>query len=140
MALREDLARVDLFRALPPAAFDELMQHGVTLKLRPGNTVVQEGSSDAGFQLIRRGTAQVLVHGVPRRELGPGDYFGEMSLVGAGPRSATIIAGPEGVDTFALSSLNFSTLMDGHPDVPRALLPVLIARIRELDSRQQPAE
>jgi CRP/FNR family cyclic AMP-dependent transcriptional regulator len=139
MTLRDDLRKVDLFHALPDATLDQLIGGGVTLKKRPGSVLVEQGSADAGFQLIRRGSVSVTVSGVDRGEMGPGDFFGEMSLLESAPRSATVVAGPEGAETFAVSSAAFSSLMDNNPQVARLLIPVLIRRIRAIESRTSPA-
>lgn len=134
MTLRAELTEVDLFRALPESALDELIQSGTTLKLRPGTAVVDQGSPDAGFHLIRAGSATVSVNGVKRALLTAGDYFGEMSLIDHAPRSASVTAGPEGVETLAVSALMFTAVMDKYPEIARGLLPVLTARIRFIES------
>ena len=134
MILSEALTQVDLFRALPASVMDDLIQGGATLKLHPGGTLVTQGATNSGFQLVRKGTAIVSVDGVERTTLAAGDYFGEISLIDHAPRSATVVAGPEGVETFALSPLAFSGLLDKHPKVARALLPVLTARIRAVEA------
>ena len=139
MDLRQALHQVDLFRALPESALDDLMQSGTTFKLPAGRAIVEQGAPGGGFQLIRTGSAVVSIDGFERVTLGEGQYFGEMSLIDNAPRSATVLAGPDGVTTFALSPLNFSALMDRHPQVARALLPVLTARIRAAESAHRPA-
>lgn len=136
MTLREALSQVDLFRALPDSALDEVLGIGTTFTLKPGTTLVIEGSSDGGFQIVRRGSATVIVHGVERGPINEGGYFGEMSLIDHQARSATIVAGPEGVETFAVSALAFASLMDRYPQIARALLPVLTARIRAIEAAQ----
>lgn len=136
MTLREPLSQVDLFGALPDTALDEIMGMGTTFTLQPGAARVIEGSSDAGFQIVKCGSATVSVNGVERGPVNEGGYFGEMSLIDHQGRSATIVAGPEGVETFAVSALAFSRLMDRYPQIARALLPVLTSRIRAIEAAQ----
>jgi CRP/FNR family transcriptional regulator, cyclic AMP receptor protein len=57
-----------------------------------GEIVIQQGSGAAAFFVIDAGTAKVLVDGTERRTLGPGEHFGEMALLDAGTRTATVIA------------------------------------------------
>jgi CRP/FNR family transcriptional regulator, cyclic AMP receptor protein len=137
MELREALTQVDLFRALPENVLEDLMQGGTSLRVPPGSIVVRQGSPEGGFQLVRKGSAIVSVNDVERGTLTAGQYFGEMSLIDSAPRSATVVAGPEGLETFAISPLTFSRLMDRNPQVARTLLPVLTARIRTVEASQR---
>lgn len=57
-----------------------------------GETVIQQGSGAAAFFVIISGEVTVLVDGVERRTLRDGDYFGEMALIDAGVRTATLKA------------------------------------------------
>ncbi len=136
MALRESLAEVDLFRDMSSVTINEVVQRGTKFKVGPGRVLVEQGSTDSGLQLVLEGSATVSVNGVDVGTLAPGQYFGEISLLDGAPRSATVVAGPDGVQTFALSSLSFSDLLDAHPDIARSLLKVLTARIRSIESRQ----
>jgi CRP-like cAMP-binding protein len=138
MALRDELKRIDLFAALPDSALDELIQAGTSFKLSPGKRIVQQGAADVGFQILRSGSAAVTVNDVDRGTIGAGDFFGEISLFDPdGRRSATIIAGPDGAETFAISALTFSSIMDKYPQIARALLPVLVRRIQAAEAAQQ---
>jgi CRP-like cAMP-binding protein len=136
VALRESLAEVDLFRGMSAVTINELIHRGTKLKVAPGRVLVEQGSTDAGLQLILEGSAIVSVNGVERGTLAAGQYFGEISLLDGAPRSATVVAGPEGAQTFALSSIAFSDLLDAHPDIARSLLKILTARIRSIEARQ----
>jgi CRP/FNR family cyclic AMP-dependent transcriptional regulator len=82
---------------------------------------------------VLEGSAEVTVNGESRPAMGPGDYLGEISMIDGAPRSATVVAGPEGLTTFRLSSLAFAPLMDT-PEVSRVLLKALCARIRTLEN------
>jgi CRP-like cAMP-binding protein len=86
------LRRVPLFAELDD---DELARVASVFKERrfaDGETVIQQGSGAAAFFVIESGTARVIVDGDERRQLGAGDHFGEMALIDAGTRTATVVA------------------------------------------------
>jgi CRP-like cAMP-binding protein len=128
------LAKVDLFEGLPADVLSDLVSRGTTLSTPAGRQVVEQGSADSGLQIVVEGSADVSVSGEARRPLGPGDYFGEISLIDGRPRSATIVAGPDGLRTFALSTLAFAPVIKGNPEVAQSLLKALCARIRSLEA------
>ncbi len=130
------LGKVALFKALPPAALNDLVHRGTKFKIGPDRVLVEQGSTDAGFHLILAGSATVSVNGEDVGSLTVGQHFGEISLIDGAPRSATVVAGPEGIQTFAVSSIAFGDLLDAHPEVARSLLTVLTARIRAIEARQ----
>jgi CRP-like cAMP-binding protein len=45
-----------------------------------------------------------------------------------------VVAGPDGARTFSISPLAFSDLLDAHPAIARALLPVLTTRLRRAEA------
>jgi len=134
VSLRESITNVDLFHDLPPRVLDEVISRGTKMKYAPGRTFVQQGSSDSGLQLILEGSATVSVHGNDVATLLPGQYLGEISLIDAAPRSASVTAGPEGASTFAMSPIAFSDLLDAHPEIARSVMKVLTAHIRRLEA------
>jgi CRP/FNR family transcriptional regulator, cyclic AMP receptor protein len=134
VAVRDAVANVDLFRGLPSSVLDDIISRGTTLRVGPGRVLVQQGAPDSGLQVIIGGSAVVSVNGVERRTLDEGAYFGEISLIDGAARSATVVAGPEGAHTFAMSPLAFSQVLDDHPEIARLLLKVLTAHIRRLES------
>ena len=92
----ERRARI-LERAALFATFTEAQRHQLAALCRevlhgPGQPIVSEGDPGSSAFVIGSGTAQVTIDGVrePVAMLGPGDFFGEMSLLTGEPRTATV--------------------------------------------------
>jgi CRP-like cAMP-binding protein len=132
--LRQLLAGIDLFSAVPEDVLSDLVAAGATFTTPPGGVAVLQGSTSAGLQVVIEGSADVEVNGVRRPSVGPGEYFGEISVIDGAGRSATLTAGDQGLKTFAISPVNFSSLIDKHPPLARSLLKALCARIRSLET------
>jgi CRP-like cAMP-binding protein len=99
-----------------------------------GGEIIEEGRGGAGFHLILDGTVTVLQGGEHRRTLGPGDYFGEISMIDGKPRSASVR--PEGtVRTLSLAAWKFAPLLDAHPTMARAMLLGLCEHLRAAEAR-----
>jgi len=134
------LSVVDLFAGLPAKVIRRIADSGEKEAHAAGATVISQGSAVGGFSAFSRsgvgmhvvleGGARVVVHGVEHGELGPGAYFGELSLIDGEPRSADVVAAPGGLVTFAISKWTFETLLEEHPEVAVPMLHVLCARLR----------
>ena len=133
-SLPQFLAKIDLFEGLSKDTLSDLIERGTTLEVPAGRHVIEQGADDAGLQVVLEGSALAEVNGVVREPLEVGDYFGEISMIDGLPRSATVVAGPAGLTTFALSALAFEPVVKENPDVAQALLKALTARIRLLEA------
>jgi hypothetical protein len=102
-----------------------------------GKTVLEEDQSAVGFHLILSGEAEARHGGSVVNTMGPGDYFGEMSLIDGKPRSASVVAKGD-LRTLAFPSWNFGRLLDENPDIMKALLVVMSDRIRSLSDAGEP--
>lgn len=56
-----------------------------------GRQLTRHGESSGTFFLLLEGGADVEVDGKPHRRLGPGDFFGEISMLDGGPATATVV-------------------------------------------------
>jgi CRP-like cAMP-binding protein len=83
-----------------------------------------EGEQGVGFFVIEDGEAEVTVGGEPRRTLGPGDHFGEVALLGAQPRTATITATTE-LRCYGMTSWQFRPLVEKDASLAWGLLQAL---------------
>jgi len=67
-----------------------------------------------------------------RATLRPGAFFGEMSLLDGGPRSATIVAETP-VRLLVISRRHFSVLLKDVPGLTQSLLMTLSRRVRQVE-------
>lgn len=141
------LATIDLFQGLSPKVLRHIASEGTTRSFDPGTPVVEEGSTVKGwssfskegvcFYVVLEGSGEVEVHGTHRATLGPGQYFGETSLIDGQPRTATVTAGPDGMRAFALSAFAFSPILEEHPTVALSMLKVIVGRLRAAEAAGQ---
>jgi CPA2 family monovalent cation:H+ antiporter-2 len=86
------LRRCDLFAEWPDQAVVEVSIEFAFRGFEPGQTAVRQGEANKTFFLVYEGQFEVRVDGVHRRVMGPGDFFGEISLLAGGLATATVTA------------------------------------------------
>jgi CRP/FNR family cyclic AMP-dependent transcriptional regulator len=123
------LRSVPLFQGLSTRELREVRRAGEDVQFPEGATIVTEGLLAGDFYLLLDGQTEVLMRGRRRRVLGPGDYFGEMSVIDGGPRSATVRALSR-VTALRLDRRAFLRLLDREGSIGRKLLLVMSERLR----------
>jgi MFS family permease len=111
------LRGVPLFAAQPPLAFERLALELVAVTVAPGEAVVTRGEAGDRLYIVEEGTLHVEQPEGGDVDLGPGDWFGEVALLSAVPRTATVRA----VSTarlFALDRDHFRGAVTVHPHNP----------------------
>ena len=86
------LASVPFFSALSPAARRAVAPYAEQIELDAGTQLTGEGKPGYLFFVIKSGTAKVLQDGREVRDLGEGDFFGEIALLKTSERNASVIA------------------------------------------------
>jgi CRP-like cAMP-binding protein len=132
---QEVLAEVHLFSGLSNRQLTRLTKLAREVTHDPGKSIADEGHGAAAFHVVLDGRGEVLVHGEHRRNIGPGDYFGEISLIDGLPRSATVQVGNDApMRTLAIFRTDFNQLLEDDPTFARALLVTLCTRLRAAES------
>jgi putative peptide zinc metalloprotease protein len=116
----ELLAGVPAFSHLPAPVLEELASRLTEERFRPSDRVVVEGETDDRLYLIVEGRAEASTIGpsgiVPLAALGPGELFGELSLLEAGSiRQATVTA-VEPLLLLGLRAACFRRTLDAHAE------------------------
>ena len=133
------LSRIDLFAGLSGRQLGRLASRAKEVHHQAGRTVTSEGNIGLGFHLILDGQATVTQGSTVRRRLGPGDHFGEISMIDGRRRSATVTAETP-MRTLTVPHSTFEELVDADPAFARGLLKVLCARLREAEEHIGAAE
>jgi CRP-like cAMP-binding protein len=99
------------------------------IEVAEGTVLARNGQPGDQFFLILDGSARVEVTSRKRSRLEPGQYFGEMSLLDGGPRSATVVAATP-LRLLVIKRRDFATLLREAPEVTQSLLATLSRRVR----------
>lgn len=122
------------FAGADPAAADEMLALMTRVHLERGAVLFSQGDPGASMYVVARGSLKVTRSAARERPtilavLGPGDVFGEMSLLDDSDRDATVTAvGP--TTLLELSRAKFDEESAKRPDLVRALLAHLARRLR----------
>ena len=97
-----------------------------------GKVLIRQGEVGDDLMVIVSGQVGVERNGARMTALGPGDFFGEISLIDHGPRTATVTAeSPSRL--LVVNHRDFHALMDEFPEVAATVLLCLADRLRSLD-------
>ena len=124
------LGRARLFRNLSRADLVELAMATEDLEVEPGKVLAREGDIGQEFFVIVDGDVSVTKDGEEVRQLGSGDFFGEIALIWDSPRRTATVTASTPVRFFVLTRQAFRGLIDHHPDIEAKVLEVLEERVR----------
>ena len=129
MALLES---VELFQVLGAPERERVAHEMVPRRFGRGERILSEGDPGQTFYVVASGSVSILTgRGVEVTRLGPGKYFGEMSLLTGEPRSATVMAAEDAL-LFELDRPTFAQLFDEQPALAGLLSEALAERRGQL--------
>lgn len=126
------LRPVPIFRGLSKAHLFEVARTAKEVTYSPGTTVVRQGEPGDTLCIVTQGTLDVYRNDSVVAHLQAGDYFGEISLIDGGPRSATVVAVDE-VVLLTLRSADFDSILE-IPYVARAVMMNLAQLLRRAEN------
>ena len=131
--VEDTLGRVPLFSGVKPKELKKLGKRMTERLFSEGDTITAEGESGLGFFVIEEGNATVSRNGRIVRNLGPGEFFGEIALIDEGPRSATVVASTD-LRCRGMTAWEFKPFVEEHPEVAWALMETLVERLRAAEA------
>jgi CRP/FNR family transcriptional regulator, cyclic AMP receptor protein len=124
----ELLRGVPLFAACTKSELQQVARLADELDLKEGATLIREGERGREFIVVAEGTVSVSRGGKVIRELGAGDFIGEIALVVDRPRTATVTA-TSPVRLLVVTDRAFSRLIEQVPSVAPKVMQSLGERL-----------
>jgi CRP-like cAMP-binding protein len=132
------LRSVPMLGVLPAATIEQLGAALGHAEFAPGQLVFEQGDRGDRFYVVESGRAEVVRDGRLVNTLGRGDGFGEIALLGDGPRTATICASADArLRVGTVERPAFLTAVTGYPVSATAGREV-VARVRASDAGRLP--
>jgi CRP-like cAMP-binding protein len=132
----EQLRGTTLFRGCTDRELARADELGSQVDVEAGRVLCRQGRVGSETFVIVAGEAAVSIGGVEVARIGPGGFFGEMSLLDGAPRTATVTAlTPMMVIVFAPHELN--SLLE-NPRIARQMLATLTVRLRRANAGIRP--
>jgi CRP-like cAMP-binding protein len=122
------LAAIPLFAALEPDQLDAVAAVATEVSAEPGQALATQGDFGHALYAIEDGTADVSRGGEQIRSLGPGDVFGEVAVLKAGRRTATVTASSK-MQLIALFKRDVWTLERDCPEAGERLRQLVAERL-----------
>jgi CRP/FNR family cyclic AMP-dependent transcriptional regulator len=127
------LSEIPLFAGLSKDQRGEVARVADEIDIEAGKRLVSEGRFGYEFFVISNGTAEVVRGEEHIADLGPGDFFGEMALLGDTTRNADVVAS-SAMTAMVMTDSAFRSLARKMPEVAEEIREACKRRGREMTS------
>jgi CRP-like cAMP-binding protein len=125
------LAAVPLFDGFSKRHLRRLAAEADPVEVEPGRAIVEEGQAGEALFVVLRGTAQVVRGSRKVGALIPGDFFGELSALDGGPRTASVVSDTP-MEVLRLYRHTLRKMVEQEPALAMGLLEGLARRLRQV--------
>lgn len=129
--MTELLAKTHLFAGVDADGLERIVDRITELDVPADRVIARQGEIGTGFFIITSGSVRVVRDGETLATLGPGEFFGELSVLDGKPRNAQVVSAEPTV-CLALASWDFEAVVVEQPKVALAVLRELAGRLRNL--------
>lgn len=127
--LVDQLKDIEIFQSLPEETLDQLVSASKIIDLDANETLFEEGETGSSIFIILKGRLGLFKENQEIALLWQGQFFGEMAVIEAKPRSATIIASCES-QLLEIPQEAFYSLLNEHYDFLLSVLKTMCQRAR----------
>jgi CRP/FNR family transcriptional regulator, cyclic AMP receptor protein len=128
------LRKHPIFCDLDPEAFDQLCRYAKQTTLKRGEAIFSKGDPGNSMIAVISGTVKISVSSAEGRSailnlIGPGEIFGEMSVLDGQPRSADCTANTA-CEIFVIDRREFLPFLRSQPELAMKFIELLCTRLR----------
>ena len=128
------LEKVPLFRGCSAEVVERLADATAEFDFAADQPIVQQGQVGNGLYIVVSGGARIVAGSDELARIGPGDFFGELSVIDQRPRAASAYAIDQTV-CLALASWDLVAVLEKDPQLAMNLLQELAGRLRATDAQ-----
>jgi CRP/FNR family transcriptional regulator, cyclic AMP receptor protein len=128
------LHRIPLFANLDKHKIERVGELTEEVDVPAGKVLIRQGDAGGDLMVLVSGQVAIERDGTRVTTLGPGDFFGEISLIDGRPRTATVTTETPST-LLVVSHREFHALMDQIPEVAAQILQALADRVRKLEPK-----
>ncbi len=132
----ELLARAPLLDGVDDAGIATIAKRVVEVGFPKDHVIARQGEVGTGFFMVASGSVRVVRDGRTIATIGPGDFFGELSVLDGQPRTAQVVA-DEPTICLALATWDFEAVVRDEPAVALAIMRGLAGRLRRLTEAER---
>jgi CRP/FNR family transcriptional regulator, cyclic AMP receptor protein len=125
------LSGAPLLVGVDPDGLEAVAARAIEVEFSAGQVIARQGDVGSGLFIVASGSVRVVRDGDTIATLGPGEFFGELSVLDGGPRVAQVVAETP-TSCLALASWDFERVLREEPGVALAVLRVVAGRLREV--------
>jgi CRP-like cAMP-binding protein len=128
------LEKVPLLRQCDAKVLEQVADASGELAFAAGQAIVLQGQVGNGLYIVTSGEVRIVAGEDELARLGPGEFFGELSVIDQQPRNATVYA-VGATACLALASWDLIALLEQEPQLAMNLLHELADRLRRADAQ-----
>jgi len=125
------LAGCPLFKGIDAQGLAGLAAVATPVDFPPNHVIAREGDIGMGFFVVVEGMVRVVRDGEVVAHLGPGEFFGELSVLDRMPRNATVASETQ-TTCLALASWDFEKVLLEQPALTLSILRGVAKRLRDV--------
>jgi CRP/FNR family cyclic AMP-dependent transcriptional regulator len=126
------LKSIPLFSGLSDREREQVARWADEVDIKTGKHLVDQGRFAYEFFVIEEGSAEVTHNGDHLTDLGPGDFFGEIGILGDEPRTASVVATSD-MTLIVMTDRDFREMTRRMPKVAETIRNTMQLRMKKAD-------